>query len=77
MPFSQSMLDLGRKEGELETISSIGDEAYFRNNADRYAELFVRADKYLVTLQANVNESIEAVKPDVLNLAKEVVATLE
>ena len=54
----------------LETISGVGDEAYLHNNANRYAELYVRAGKHLLTLQANMDGKIESVKPGVLNLAK-------
>lgn len=77
MPFSQSMIDLARKKGGLETISGVGDEAYFHNNADRYAELYVRAGSHLLTLQANVNDSIESVKPGTLNLARALAAKLQ
>ncbi|MGH7717687.1 MAG: hypothetical protein ACREON_02430 [Gemmatimonadaceae bacterium] len=65
-----------QQKGEYETINGIGDEALFRNNRDRYAELFVRTGKYALTLQANANPSIEAVKAGVLNLARALVAKL-
>jgi hypothetical protein len=76
LPFSQRMLDVAREKGGLETISGVGDEAYFHNNADRYAELYVRAGKHLLTLQANVDGNLESVKPGVVNLAKALVAKL-
>lgn len=75
LPFSQSSIDLVRKKG-AETISGVGDEAYFRNNANQYAELYVKAGKHLVTLQADAGDKIETVKPGVLNLAKAIVAKL-
>jgi hypothetical protein len=75
-PFSQRVIDLARKKGGLETIRGVGDEAHFHNNANRYAELYVRAGKHLLTLQANAGDKIESVKPGVLNLAKALVAKL-
>ena len=76
LPFSQRMIDLAREHGGLETIDGVGDEAYFHNNANRYAELYVKAGTHLLTLQANVDGTIESVKPGVLNLAKALVAKL-
>ena len=76
LPFSQRTIDAAREKGGLETIDGIGDEAYFHNNADRYAELYVRAGEHLLTLQANVNDKVESVKPGVLDLARALVAKL-
>lgn len=76
MPFSQGMIDVARKKGGLETVSGVGDEAYFYNNANEYAELYVRAGKQLLTLQANLDGNLAAVKPGVLALAKVFVAKL-
>lgn len=62
----------------LQPISGVGAPAFFRNNRDRYAELWVNADKYTVTLQASVptGGTIESVKPNVVNLAKALLAKL-
>jgi hypothetical protein len=76
LPFSQRMIDSAREKGGLEALSGVGDEAYFHNNADRYAQLYVRAGTHLLTLQANVDGNMEAVKPGVVNLAKALVAKL-
>ena len=78
LPFSQNFLDAARKRGPLETIAGIGDEAYFHNNSNRYAELYVRTGKHLLTLQGNApnDGKIESVKPGVLSLAKALVAKL-
>ena len=76
LPFTQSFLDSMRKSGATESIPGLGDEAYFHNNANRFAELYVKVGKYLLTLQANVDGDIESVKPGVLNLAKAFVAKL-
>jgi hypothetical protein len=76
LPSSSRILELAREKGGLETISGVGDEAYFHNNADRYAELYVRVGNHLLTVQANVNDTIESVKPGVLSLAKALAAKL-
>ena len=70
LPFSQGTIDSARKNGRLEPIREVGDEAYFHNNRDRYAELYVKVGTHLLTLQANVHDKIESVKPGVLGLAK-------
>jgi len=72
-------MDSARKQpGGVETVSGIGDEAYFRNNPQGYAELYVKIGKHIVTLQANVppDGSIASVKPGVISLAKALVAKL-
>ena len=70
LPFSQGTIDSARKNGGLEPIREVGDEAYFHNNRNRYAELYVKVGTHLLTLQANVDGKIESVKPGVLNLGK-------
>jgi hypothetical protein len=76
MPFSQSMIDMARKKGGLETLKDIGDEAYFYNNPNGYAEVYAKTGKYLVTVQANARGKVDAVKPGAMNLAKALVAKL-
>jgi hypothetical protein len=76
MPFSQRIIDLMREKGGLEPISGVGDEAYFRNNKDRDAELYVRTGKHLLTVQASADGKVAAVKPGVLSLGKALVARL-
>jgi hypothetical protein len=74
----QSMIDVARKRGGLETIDGIGDDAYYYNNRDAYAELYVRVGQRMLTLQADVGkgEKAESVKPGVLSLAKALVSKL-
>jgi hypothetical protein len=60
----------------LETVGGVGDEAYFYNNGDQYAELYVRVGEHLLTVQANVNDTVDGVKPGTLNLAKALVVKL-
>ena len=77
LAFHQGTIDAARKKGRLESVNGIGDEAYFHNNANRYAELYVRVGDRLLTLQANVSAgSIESVRPGVLSLARAYVAKL-
>jgi hypothetical protein len=59
-----------------EPISDVGDEAYFRNNRNRFAELYVRVGKHTLTLQANADRNVEAIKPRVVDLAKALIAKL-
>jgi hypothetical protein len=74
--FSQSFIDGARKSAPLEAISGLGDEAYFRNNQNRWAEVLVKVGPRLLTLQASIDGQIEAVKPRVIELAKVYVAKL-
>jgi hypothetical protein len=78
MPFSQRMIDTARKNGKLEPVSGVGDEAHFHDNRNRYAELYVKAGKHLLTLQANVpvGKTSDSVKPAVVALAKAFVEKL-
>ena len=76
LPFSQGTIDALRAKGGLETIAGVGDAAYFHNNADRYAELYVRVGTRLLTLQGNVTGTVESTKPGVVSLAKALVARL-
>lgn len=76
LPASSRILEIARERGGLERISGIGDEAYFYNNSDEYAEIYVRAGRHILTVQADVNDQIESVKPGALNLARALVARL-
>lgn len=78
LAFNQAFLDAARQSAPLETISGVGDEAYFRNNQNRYAELFVKLGPRLLTLQASAEGAgkMETVKPRIIDLAKVYVAKL-
>ena len=76
LPFSQGSIDALRKEGPLETTSGVGDEAYFRNNKNRYAELMVKVGSRMLTLQADGEGKMDTVKPKVIELAKVYVEAL-
>lgn len=76
LPSSSRILEIAHKKGGLERISGIGDEAYFYNNSGEYAEVYVRAGRHILTVQANVEDRIETVKPGALNLARVLVSKL-
>ncbi len=76
LPFSPRTIEMARRKGGLPTVAGVGDEAYFYNNGNRYAELYVRVGKHLLTIQANANETVEAVRPGVVSLAKALVVKL-
>jgi hypothetical protein len=77
LPFSQGMIDAAREKGGLEKISGVGDEAYFHNNADRYAELYVKVGNRMLTVQANAEkETMESAKSGAVSLARALVAKL-
>jgi hypothetical protein len=76
LPFSQSFIDSVGRNSPLEQISGVGDEAYFRNNDDTYAELMVRVGPRLLTLQANGEGKMDTVKAQAIELAKVYVAAL-
>lgn len=77
LPSTSGILDVARKRGGGEAVSGIGSEAYFYNNADEYAELYVRTGKHVFTLQADVSDSIASVKPGVLGLGRALAGRLE
>ena len=70
MLFTQGSIDAATKISGIETISGVGDEAWFSNNHDRFAELYVKVGKRWLTLQANLDGNMSTVKPGVIDLAK-------
>jgi len=76
LPFTPRFLDEVRKTGPLEQVPSLGDAAYFRDNRGEYAEVYVQVGQRLLTLQADVDTTVAATKPQVIALAKLYVARL-
>jgi len=72
MSFRQSMIDMAKKDGGLEPVSGVGDEAYVHNNQDRYAELYARVGPHLLTVQLDIpnGKKFDAIKPQLLELGK-------
>jgi hypothetical protein len=57
-------------------VDAIGDEAWFRANGTNYAELYVKTATHTVTIQANADGNVEAVRPGTLSLAQALLANL-
>ena len=76
LPFTRSFLDEIRKLGARESIPGLGDEAYFRNNNNLYAEIVVKVGQRLLTIQADADDNVDAAKPKVIALAREIVPKL-
>ena len=78
LAFSQGTIDAAKKAGAQESVAGVGDEAYVRNNRDRYAELIARVGPHVITLQLNVatGKTFEDEKPKLVELSKLFVARL-
>ncbi len=70
------MLEIARERGGLEGVSGIGDEAYFHNNRDLFAELYVRIGARLLMIQAHGSGTVMSMRPGVLSLARALEAKL-
>jgi hypothetical protein len=76
------LLPRGKETGQpiqgatMEPISGVGDEAFFRSNRNRYAELYVRAGRHTLMLQASANGNIDLAKTQVISLARALIAKL-
>ena len=59
-------------------VSGVGDAAYFNNNRDRYAELFVRTGTHVFSIQFGVatGSTAEATKPKTIMLANDIIPKL-
>lgn len=78
LPFSPGVLDAERKKPQVESVAGVGDEAFFVPRVRQYAEMYVKSGNYLLTLQAGVptGQTVDTMKPAVINLAKALVARL-
>jgi hypothetical protein len=75
-PSSSRIIENARQRGGLEALSGIGDEAYFRAFGEVVVEVSVRAGRYIVTVQADVDDGIDSSKTRAVNLARALVASL-
>jgi hypothetical protein len=66
------------KNPTLERIAGLGDEAYIRDNKGMFAELFAKNGSHLVSLQKHLNagETTQSTKPQLIALAKALLAKL-
>ena len=78
MAYRQQTMDTLRKDGKLQAVGGVGDEAYVRNNGNRFAELYARAGPHLLTLQLGIDarSSFETAKPSLVELARAFIARL-
>jgi hypothetical protein len=60
------------RKAEWKAITGVGDTAYFRDNAGRFAELYVRTGSHSFTIQMDVptGRTSVAIQPNVIALAK-------
>jgi hypothetical protein len=79
VPFQRALVDASKKRLRLETVTGVGEEAYFYENPAGYVELFVKVGPRMVTLQRSIGLGATAasVRPGVMALAKAVIAKLK
>jgi hypothetical protein len=76
MSFSRKTMDNVKAMPNTQAIGGVGDEAYLRNRDNEYAELFVKIGERFLTVQANLNNDFDALKPGTLGLGRALVAKL-
>lgn len=79
MAFQRSFIDNLKKTGVvLETVPGVGDEAYVRNNRDRYAELVAKVGPHSLTVQLSIerDKTFESSKPSLIAIGQAYVAKL-
>ena len=75
-PVARLVRGIPTTEAGWQPVAGIGDEAWFRPNRTYYAELYVKTATHTLTIQADANGNVEAVKPGTLALAKALLARL-
>ena len=75
LPSTSRLLEIAKQRGKLEPISGLGDEAYFFLNPSGYVEIYVRAGKYIVTVQADADD--KGARNGATNLAKALIGKLK
>ena len=76
LSFTRKTMDDVRSMSNTEAVSGVGEEAYLRNRNNEYAELFVKVGERLLTVQANLDNNFDALKPGTLALGRALVAKL-
>lgn len=63
---------------DWQRVTGVGDTAYFRNNANRFAELIVWTGSHHFTIQMGVpaGSSAESVRPNTITLANAIIPKL-
>lgn len=75
LPSTSRILEVAKQRGKLEPVSGLGDEAYFYLNPNGYVEIYVRAGKYIATVQADADD--KGARNGATNLAKLLVGKLK
>jgi len=62
-----------------EKVTGVGDEAYFHNNKDRFAELMVWTSAHHFTIQMDINtgKTAATTKPDTIAVANAIIPKLK
>jgi hypothetical protein len=62
-----------------EKVTGVGDEAYFRNNGDRFAELVVMTGAHHFTIQMDINtgKTAATTRPDTIAVANAIIPRLK
>lgn len=78
LPYTPNFIETVRKRSPLETVTGVGDEAYFHYDRN-FADLTVKVGKRIVTVQKNLNpgEMGPDAKPSTVALAKALIAKLK
>jgi hypothetical protein len=80
-PFTPARLEELRKSTgkDWEPVPGIGDATYFRNNRDRFAELFGRVGTHSFTIQMSIpmGSTASAIKPNTITVANAIVPRLK
>jgi hypothetical protein len=80
-PFTPAFIEqtASAKDSEWMPVDGVGDAAYFRDNRGEYAELMGATGERSFTIQMDVpiNGTAEAIKPNVITLAKAIAAQLQ
>lgn len=78
MLFNRGTVDALRKDGKVESITGVGDEAWLRNNRDMFAELFARVGPHLLTVQVSIERTrtFDATRPSLIEIGKAFAARL-
>jgi hypothetical protein len=78
-PFARAEQMRKSPEKDWTPVTGVGDTAYFHNNANRWAELFVWTGAHHFTIQMGVptGSTADAIKPNTIALASEIIPKLK
>jgi hypothetical protein len=78
MQFNPGTIAAMGKDGSLESVAGVGDEAWARNNRNTYAELAARVGPHLLTVQLSIDtgKTFEGTKPSLIEIGKALAGAL-